>query len=145
MKALPLPAWRPSRYISGRHVGDAMNRRRAFTAISLLLLTLSARLHAEEASHGAWTKVPDAPRKFQLDRAALARALAVAPREGTEAARGSEVVVQLALPDGTLARFRVLESPILSARMTQQYDIHTYAARGLDDRGATARFDLSPT
>src|SRR5215510_11839226 len=102
-------------------MGDAMNRRHAFTVASILLLMLPAALRAEEASHGPWTKLANAPRKFQLDRTALAHTLALAPRERTQAAREGNVIVQLPLPDGTVGRFRVLESPILSPKMTDQY------------------------
>jgi len=119
-----------------------MTGRRASIVSPLIFLALSAALRAEQP---AWTKLPDQPRKFNLDRSALAHTLSLAPREHTEAARESEVVVHLPLPDGTLGRFRVLESPILSPKMTDEYGIRTYAARGLDDPAATARFDLGPS
>jgi hypothetical protein len=133
------------RYISFRDKGNPMTGRRAFIVGSLVLLTLPSALRAEEAGRPAWRKLAGQPGKHQLDRTDLARSLALAPLEHTEAARESDVVVELPMPDGALARFRILESPILPARMTQKYGIRTYAARGLDDPAATARFDLGPT
>jgi hypothetical protein len=65
--------------------------------------------------------------------------------EFTKAALQSSVVMTLPLPNGTLARFRVEESPVMEARLAAHAsDIRTYRGRGLDDPTATTRFDITP-
>src|SRR5688500_4318538 len=50
---------------------------------------------------------------FKLNQAALANLLAEAPMEFTEAARKPQNEITLPTPDGMLARFRFVESPIM--------------------------------
>ncbi|MBS1809121.1 MAG: putative Ig domain-containing protein [Acidobacteria bacterium] len=84
-------------------------------------------------------------RLMQLNQEALQRLLASAPQEFSERSRQAPLVLTLPLPDGTLARFKVVESTImtsdLAARLPQ---IKTYQGQGLDDPALTARFDWSP-
>ncbi|HEX5041684.1 MAG TPA: M12 family metallo-peptidase [Candidatus Polarisedimenticolaceae bacterium] len=116
--------------------------------IRLLLVTalaaLPLALPAAEASRPVWSPVEGSPGRFRLDRDALAGKLAGTPREFTEAATEKEVVISLPRPDGTSTRFRVQESPVLGPALTAKYGIRTYAARGLDEPAAIARFDLGP-
>lgn len=81
----------------------------------------------------------------------LDAALAQAPAEsqgGVTAAgsgAGSETILELPLPDGTLQRFTVVESPIMAPELAAQYpQITTYEARGIDDPTAVARLDRTP-
>ncbi len=60
-----------------------------------------------------WVPESGIPETFRLDREALSTQLDRAPRELTEEAGKVSVVVALPRPDGTLARFRVEESPVL--------------------------------
>src|SRR5947207_14985613 len=49
------------------------------------------------------------------------------------------------MPDGTLARFRIEESPISLPDPTGKVsDFKTYSGQGIDDPPATVRFDISP-
>ncbi len=88
---------------------------------------------------------PTHQRLLELNQEALQRLLANAPPEFSERARQSPLVLTLPLPNGTLARFKVVEStivtPDLAARLPQ---IKTYQGQGLDDPAMTARFDWSP-
>ena len=96
---------------------------------------------------GVWTGTVDASgaRRFELDDFALFRVLHDAPLEDTEAARTAPVVLALPMPDGSYARFSVVESPVLSAALAAQHpELRTYRAQGLDDPAATARFDRTP-
>ena len=45
------------------------------------------------------------------------------------------------MPDGTFARFRVVESSMLAPELAAAFpDIRTYSGQGLDDPTATTRF-----
>jgi len=80
-------------------------------------------------------------RALTLDVAAMQAALAAAPLAGQ---RGAAVLV-LPLPDGTSARFEVVEAPVMEAGLAAQFPgIRTYSGRGLDDPDATARLDMTP-
>lgn len=96
------------------------------------------RLAAPAPLGGAEGKEPVAP-TFRLDFRALNRLLRAAPLEGARVAGGTDL--RLPMPDGTLAKFRVEESPVVmpgpevvGARM------RTYRVRGVDDPTATGRF-----
>jgi len=81
-------------------------------------------------------------RTFRLDKNALMKVLAQAPREFTEAAKHSRVELSLPMPDGTFSRFRIVESPITEDG-SPAAKIKTYSGQGIDDPTATTRFDWS--
>jgi len=82
-----------------------------------------------------------ASRPLTLNVPGLRQALAKAPVEGT---RGPELLVTLPLPDGTNARFRVVESSILAPELAAQFpDIKTYTGVGIDDPSASIRLDFT--
>lgn len=84
-------------------------------------------------------------RMFHLDDLALFRVLREAPLESRTVAAASDVILALPMPDGTFARFRVSESPVLSPELHAQYpELRSYVAQGLDDPTHTARFTRSP-
>ena len=113
---------------------------------------------ASAASDAVWTRTapgfqrgpqnvaPDPAQSatFALRRGALAPRLEAAPRERTRAARRTRATVSLPLPDGSLQRFRVVESPVMEPELAAKVpQFKSYAAIGLDDPTATARLDLS--
>jgi hypothetical protein len=82
--------------------------------------------------------VPDRYRTLALDTGALRDLLATAPMEFSG---GEPAVVALPMPDGSDARFRFEESPILQPGLAARYpEIKTYRAQGVDNPAATARF-----
>jgi hypothetical protein len=91
------------------------------------------------------TQESASPRLLQLNEERLHRLLASAPPEFSERARQTPLVLTLPLPDGTLARFKVVESavasPALAAWLPQ---IKTYQGQGVDDPAMTTRFDWCP-
>ncbi len=84
-------------------------------------------------------------RLLSLNEVALRMLLRRAPLEFTQAATQTRVVMTLPLPNGTLARFGVEESPVMAASLAAQFPAtKTYRGRGLDDPTVTTRFDLTP-
>ena len=83
-------------------------------------------------------------RALTLDRLSLSAQLASAPMEGSSAARQTPLVMALPSPDGSFQRFQIVESPIMEAGLAARHPhIKTYAGRGVDDRSATLRMDIS--
>src|SRR4051812_2030493 len=96
--------------------------------LALLFPSAASAARFAPVSDGVWTPVlgqlaaqhkgqprfvrPDAGSGFTLDRAGLRDRVAAAPRErpGT-AARGVLPEISIPAPDGTLERFRIVESP----------------------------------
>jgi hypothetical protein len=99
---------------------------------------------AEIGSSAAGPRVlfPKAFRPVRLDLAAFLDLVAGAPLELTG---GIGPVMTLPMPDGSFARFRVEESPIMEPDLAAQLpDIKTYRAAGIDIPEATARLDITP-
>lgn len=88
------------------------------------------------------------PEKYQyveLDAIALVDALERAPMELTDEALTHPLIMTLAMPDGTFARFSVVESPIMHPDLGAKFpEIRTYLGQGIDDPAATVRFDWTP-
>ncbi|HYP26237.1 MAG TPA: M12 family metallo-peptidase [Blastocatellia bacterium] len=89
--------------------------------------------------------LPGSFKAARLNRDALSRLLEQAPMEFTDAAKDKRVVLSVPMPDGSFARFRIEESPVMEPGLAAQFpEIRTYRGQGLDDPTATARFDLTP-
>ncbi|MEW6129458.1 MAG: C25 family cysteine peptidase [Acidobacteriota bacterium] len=83
--------------------------------------------------------------RVSLNREALATQISQAPMEFTDAAQKTNVILTLPMPDGTFAKFRIEESPIMAAALAAKFpQVKTYKAQGIDDPTATARFDFTP-
>ncbi|MBX7221234.1 MAG: hypothetical protein K1Y36_14900 [Blastocatellia bacterium] len=82
------------------------------------------------------------PARFRLDSEVCAKALRQAPLETVVSAWNSSAIIELPLPEGNLARFRVVESPILAtAGSDLPGGMKTFVGQGVDDPTATTRFD----
>src|ERR1041384_636605 len=81
--------------------------------------------------------VPEEYRTFRMNKTALLAILNRAPMEftGLSDSRGqAKPILTLPMPDGTLQRFSIEESPIMEAGLAVQYpEIKTYRAQGIDD------------
>src|SRR5262245_12291228 len=107
-----------------------------------LLATVVLLAPAAHASPEPTLWAREAAGLFSLDLDGLRAHLRAAPLGSADAAP-----VTLALPqeDGTLARFAVVESPVLEATLQERFPgIRTYRGQGQDDPSATVRLDLTP-
>ncbi len=82
---------------------------------------------------------------YSLNRTALRRVLATAPKEFTRASRLRPAVVSLPAPNGRFQRFALARSAIMSPGLARRHpEIRTYSGVGIDDPAATIAADLSP-
>lgn len=124
------------------------------------LIFVAAGSSAVAQTTGEWTHLASAPASkagaerwvqpvrgelFQLDQAAIRSRLSTAARGEPSAARTSGQEIQLPMPDGTLARFVIVEAPVMADELAAKFpEIKTYAGQGIDDPSATVRMDLTP-
>jgi len=115
----------------------------------------AARLKVPQAPHREFAKSARAAdglwrssanrNKLSLNEKAQRELLNHAPMENTKAARQTQVVMGLPMPDGTFSRFTIEESPVMAPELAARFPhIKTYRGRGLDDPTATTRFDVTP-
>ncbi|NCT73191.1 MAG: T9SS type A sorting domain-containing protein [Chitinophagaceae bacterium] len=89
------------------------------------------------------------PEKFSttaLDIDGLKNFLWNLPAENTVLYNRSQAqVIELPMPDGNIARFRVWESAIMEPALASKFsEIKTFAGQGIDDPAATIRMDYNP-
>lgn len=86
---------------------------------------------------------PTSYRLYRLNLSAMRNTLAAAPLRGQSGAR-SNVVIELPNATGQLEHFRVIETPIMEPALAIKYPmIKSYAAQGIDDPTAVARFSVT--
>ncbi len=126
-----------------------------------LWIALSGAVVAGAAADGLWTEItgaarasrlsvppdptrvtPTAFRLFSLDAAVLENLLAGAPRERLGQ---TPALITLPRPDGSLARFEFVESPIMAPALAARFPtIRTFLGQGTDEPAASVRFDSTP-
>jgi hypothetical protein len=78
---------------------------------------------------------------FDADVQALRHKLNLAPNE----VRGVSDIIELPMPDGSLAKFSIVESSIMEDGLAQEFpQIKSYKVYGIDDPSASGRVDISP-
>jgi hypothetical protein len=88
---------------------------------------------------------PDRGELFQLDASILRTNLAKVRRGEPVAATQIGSELELPMPDGSFARFKIVEAPIMAPELAAKFpEIKTYAGVGIDDPDATIRLDLTP-
>ena len=132
----------------------------AFVALLVLATTtlIPERTSSQSLDGGVWQDVaessivftgkrliiPTAFRTVQFNRNALAQVLDQAPLEFTAAAKQTQTVLAVPLPDGKTGRFRIENSPIMEPGLAARHpEIRTFRGQGIDDPTATARFGLT--
>lgn len=90
--------------------------------------------------------VPDQYRTVGLDVSGLLSFVSTLPAEGAVAYnRGAAPVIELPMPDGTMAKFRVWKTVTMDPALAARYpEIQTFAGQGIDDPYATLKFDYNP-
>jgi uncharacterized repeat protein (TIGR01451 family) len=103
-----------------------------------------AQVPARRAATNDWVQ-PGAFKTFRLHHETLRALLAGAPKESSRRAEESATRISLPMPDGTLADFRIVESPVMAPELAAKFPgIRTYLGQGIDDPQARVRFDLTP-
>ena len=138
------------KYASARSAFSAHGIAVALVLLGILVGTqpgqASAAWKLAEVPAGAptnrWVN-PEKSLTYELDAPSLRAQLPPTPQEFAPASQ-TAVVISLPMPDGSLARFRVSESPVMAAELAAKFpEIKTYAGQGLDDASATVRFDVT--
>jgi hypothetical protein len=81
---------------------------------------------------------------FSLDAAQLKSLLWNAPHESRQNIGQSNCVITMPTPDGSLSRFRVVESPVMSSELAAAFpQIKTFSIKGIDDPYANGKIDLN--
>lgn len=88
--------------------------------------------------------VPDKYKTYHLDMAGLKNILSQAPADKTVLIKSSPAIILLPLPDGSIQRFHLVESPVMAPALQSSYpDIRTYSVHGIDDPYASGKLDLT--
>lgn len=88
------------------------------------------------------TIIPEKYRTLQLDTAAMMPFLRSLPLEKNITDRNATPVIALPMPDGSVARFHVWQSPMFEKDLPAGYpEIRTFTGQGIDDRTATIKLD----
>src|SRR5829696_8531871 len=132
----------------------------AFAALLLLWVTMfrPEPTSSQTISGGIWqdvaegsialtgqrVTVPAAYRTVRLDKTALTQLLNQAPLEFTAAAKTTQTVLSVPMPNGKTSRFRIENSPIMEPKLAARYpEWKTFRGQGIDDPTATARFGVT--
>ncbi len=84
---------------------------------------------------------PERYRTVAVDSGALLSLLSAAPLENGVPLSQSTAVLTLPMPDGSLRRFRIENSPVMAPELAAKHSgIKTFRGQGIDDPTATTRF-----
>ncbi len=96
------------------------------------------------AIKGAVYLAPTSFRTVQLNKYELLQVLNSAPKETDVRVQNSNVVLSLPMPNGTMGRFKFVESSVMEADLQANFpNVRTYLGQGIDDPYATVRFDFT--
>src|SRR5438105_6855606 len=123
---------------------------------ALFLLAISANAQQPEdiwprvdqitvrPSSEAWVH-PQKFKAFNLNHGLLRSVLAHTGKESPHEKRQPDTELALPMPDGSFARFKIIESPIMEPELAAKFPrIKTYRGVGVDDPHASLRMDVTP-
>lgn len=88
--------------------------------------------------------IPQKSKTFRLVNDHLKKALWSAPHESQVRINESQTIIELPLPDGTLKKFRVVESPVMAPELCVAYpNIKTFNVMGVDMPGTYGKLDFT--
>ncbi|HMD00341.1 MAG TPA: hypothetical protein VKH37_09310, partial [Ferruginibacter sp.] len=94
---------------------------------------------------GERTIIPTHFKTFSLNSANLQNFLRAVPNDNPLMNRSGAPVLEIPMPDGSMARFNIWESSIMEPGLQQQFpEIRTYSGQGIDDPYATIRISNDP-
>ncbi len=129
-----------------------------FRVLTLTLVFTVQFMFAQTSSQNLWQDIdqsqivpvgqryiiPEIYRTISLDIEGMRDFLTQAPLEFSNEAKSKTVILSLPMPDGSIQKFSILESPIMAPELAAKYpDIKTYLGKGIDDPSASLRFDLT--
>ncbi len=136
--------------------------RLSLTAIAFSVLALLSPASAQpQSADGVWLGLPNGlPREIEagevnmrpikstawyLDVEALRQRLVTAPMEDTPEAERNPLILEIPMPDGRLATFAAVNSPVMEPELAARLPevTGTYFVRGVDDPSMTGRIDLT--
>ena len=121
-----------------------------FTGISLSLsaqqnLFTPVNENASKGITGQRTIIPQKFKTFSLNTTGMKDFLGAVPTENNDANKSAMPVMELPMPDGSIAKFNVWETSIMEPGLQQQFpEIRTYSGQGIDDPYATIKMDYNP-
>ena len=88
--------------------------------------------------------IPKKYTTFQLKSNELKLKLIQSPNEKNTPINLSNCIISLPLPNGTIQKFKVVESPIMMPELSEAFpNIKTYSIKGIDDPYANGKLDLT--
>lgn len=86
--------------------------------------------------------IPKKYKTFHLSDNNFKNALWAAPDEKQVALASSQAIIQLPMPDGSLKKFRVVQSPVMAPELAAQFpSIKTFNVIGIDEPGVSGKLD----
>src|SRR5574338_449187 len=86
--------------------------------------------------------IPQSYRTVTLDVEGMRNFLTDAPLEFSNESKSKSLVLSLPMPDGTMQKFSILESPVMASELAAKYpNIKTYTGKGIDDSYASVKLD----
>jgi hypothetical protein len=89
--------------------------------------------------------IPEKYRTTSMNVTGIKNFLWSLPSEQNLVNRNQVPIMELPMPNGTMARFHVWESSIMEPGLAARYpELKTFAGQGIDDPYASVRFDFNP-
>ncbi len=99
----------------------------------------------EPNSIGLKQIIPENYKVLKLDVLSMKLLLSKTSLEFTSAAKSSNTILELPMPDGSFEEFVIIESPMMEAELAKQFpEIKTYSAYSLINPSTTAQIDFTP-